>query len=199
MNRRRKQGVNYQELEDPTIITLIARADEQALGELYERYSRLVYSMALNTLGDPSLAEEVTQDVYLRVWRKAGTYRAGQGKVLTWLSSITRYRCIDVYRRQSVRPESNQISWGDNPGLDLPDGLNVETEVELSQRSETIRTAMQSLPEQQRQALAMAFFLGYSHTEIADALGQPLGTVKTRIRSAMQKLRSELDRLKPVS
>lgn len=188
--------MNYPELDDPKIIQLIAKADENALGELYDRYSRLVYSMALNTLGDPNLAEEVTQDVYLRVWRKASTYRENQSKVLTWLTSITRYRCIDIHRRRSVRPESNQISWSENPALDLPDGFNVESQVELSQRSEAIRRAMQSLPEPQRQALAMAFFLGYTHTEIAATLEQPLGTVKTRIRSGMQKLRSELNRLK---
>ena len=191
--------MNYHELDDTKIIQLIAQADDHALGELYDRYSRLVFSMALNALGDPNLAEEVTQDVYLRVWRKAGTYRENQSKVLTWLTSITRYRCIDVHRRRSVRPESNQVSWSENPALDLPDGFNVESEVELTQRSEAIRKAMHSLPEQQRQALAMAFFLGYTHTEIASTLGQPLGTVKTRIRSGMQKLRSELDRLKRTS
>ncbi len=88
--------MDYPKLDDEALLRLITRADEAALGELYDRYSRLVYSMAMNTVGDPALAEEVTQDVYLRIWNKAASYQPGQGKVTTWIASIARYRAIDV-------------------------------------------------------------------------------------------------------
>ena len=184
--------VDYKKFDDETLLRLIASAQENALGELYDRYGRLVYSMALNTVGEPTLAEEITQDVYLRVWEKAGTYRSDQGKVITWLASIARYRAIDVLRRQSVRPEGNRAILSEEDAFELPDPINTEDQVEISQRKQHIRNAIAQLPEEQRRALAMAFFQGYSHTEIAEILNEPLGTVKTRIRLAMQKLRTIL-------
>ena len=142
--------------------------------------------------GYASTAEEVTQDVFLRVWNKAETYRAEQGKVITWLSSIARYRAIDLLRRRSIRPEGNLALWVEEVGLKQPDPVDVEAEVELAQRRHRVRRAMAQLPPEQRQALAYAFFQGYSHSEIAERLREPLGTVKTRIRLAMQKLRQLL-------
>jgi len=183
--------VDYQKADDETLLQLIAQAQENALGEMYNRYGRLVFSMALNAVGDPSTAEEITQDVYLRIWHKAETYRAEQGKVITWIASIARYRSIDVLRRQSVRPEGNRAPWAEEE-LELPDPLDIEDEVEASQRRHQIRSALNQLPEEQRQALALAYLQGYTHTEIAELLGEPLGTVKTRIRLAMQKLRQML-------
>jgi RNA polymerase sigma-70 factor (ECF subfamily) len=184
--------VDYKKFDDETLLLLIASAQESALGELYDRYGRLVYSMALNTVGEPSLAEEIAQDVYLRVWNKADTYRAEQGKVITWLASITRYRAIDMLRRQSVRPEGNQATWSEEEPFEISDPSDIEELVETSQRKQRIRSAIAQLPEDQRRALALAFFQGYSHTEIAEILNEPLGTVKTRIRLAMQKLRTIL-------
>jgi RNA polymerase sigma-70 factor (ECF subfamily) len=184
--------VDYKKFDDETLLRLIASAQESALGELYDRYGRLVYSMALNTVGEPTLAEEITQDVYLRVWNKADTYRSDQGKVITWIASIARYRAIDVLRRQSVRPEGNRATWSDDEPFELPDPGDIEELVETSQRKQRIRAAIAQLPEEQRRALALAYFQGYSHTEIAEILNEPLGTVKTRIRLAMQKLRGIL-------
>lgn len=171
---------------------LIAIAQEQALGALYDRYSRLVYSMALNATGDSGLAEEITQDVFLRVWGKAETYKPEQGKVVTWMSSITRYRAIDLIRQRGIRPEGNRLDWAEDDALNLPDSVNIESEVEVSQRRQRVHKALAQLPPEQRQALAYAFFQGYSHSQIAEALREPLGTVKTRIRLAMQKLRQIL-------
>ncbi len=181
--------MDYTRLDDETLLRLIARSNEEALSCLYDRYSRLVYSVAYNTLSDPGRAEEVTQDVFERVWEKARTYSAEQGKVITWLSSISRHRSIDLYRQTRSHHEQLQVSWQEAEGIDLPDGQNVEWEVDLSQRQQRIRWAVAQLPEEQKLALGLAFFQGYSHPEIAAALSEPLGTVKTRIRLGMQKLR----------
>jgi len=184
--------MDYKKLDDPTLLRLVSQAEENALGELYDRYGRLVYSMALNAVGDPALAEEITQDVYLRIWNKATTYKVEQGKVITWVASITRYRAIDVLRRLSVRPEGNLAEWAEEEPILPPDPVDVEEQVDISERKHKIRTAVAELPEEQRQALAMSFFQGYSHAEIAEILNEPLGTVKTRIRLGMQKLRQTL-------
>jgi RNA polymerase sigma-70 factor (ECF subfamily) len=183
---------DYKKADDATLLSWIAKSEEQALSELYDRYGRLVYSMALNAVGDPAVAEEITQDVYLRIWNKVESYNAEQGKVVTWITSITRYRSIDLLRRQSVRPEGNRAPWSEEESLELPDPLNVEQEVEISQRTHLVRAALTRLPAEQREALALAYLHGYSHSEIAEQLNQPLGTVKTRIRLAMKKLREIL-------
>lgn len=186
-------AVDEQKLNDETLLYLITHAHEEALSELYDRYSRLVYSIAVNTVGDAALAEEITQDVYLRIWNKAATYNPEQGKVITWISSITRYRAIDMMRRLSVRPEGNRASWAEGEAIETPAPTDIEEEVEIADRRQQIRQAIAELPEEQRMVLSLAFFQGYSHTEIADMTNQPLGTVKTRIRLGMQKLRHSLD------
>ena len=184
--------MDYTRLNDEALLRLIVRSQEAALSELYDRYSRLVYSVALNTLGDSDRAEEVTQDVFERVWEKASTYSAEQGRVVNWLSSISRHRSIDFFRQTRSHHEELQITWQDAEEADLPDSQNVEWEVDLVQRQQRIRWAVAQLPAEQKQALGMAFFQGLSHPEIAAALGEPLGTIKTRIRLGMQKLRTLL-------
>ncbi len=184
--------MDYQNLDDEALLRLISRSHEAALSEFYDRYSRLVYSMAFNVTGDAEVAQEITQDVFLRVWEKADTYRAEQGKVATWLVSITRHRAIDLLRRARIRPEGNRAVWMDELEASLPNPTAVEGEAEQSQRQQMIRHALAQLPEEQRLALSYAFFQGYSHSEIARLLNQPLGTIKTRIRLAMQKLRQIL-------
>ncbi len=179
----------YSQLSDETLINLIAEAQENALGELYDRYSRLVYSVALGILGEPDRAEDVTQEVFERVWEKAKTYSPAAGKVVNWLASIARHRSIDLYRHARSHRETMEMSWQEAESIALTDGNNTEWEAYLEERQEVIRQAVAQLPPDQRQALGMAFFLGYSHQEIADILHEPLGTVKTRIRLAMQKLR----------
>jgi RNA polymerase sigma-70 factor (ECF subfamily) len=184
--------LDYTQLDDETLLRLIARAQEGALSALYDRYSRLVYSLALNATGDAPLAEEITQDVFLRVWDKASTYRVEQSKATTWITSITRHRAIDMLRRHKVRPEGNRAEWAAGDSPDLPNGVDVEGEVIHLQRQGSVRKAIAALPEEQRRVLAYAYFRGYSHSEIAAVLNEPLGTVKTRIRLAMQKLRQAL-------
>jgi RNA polymerase sigma-70 factor, ECF subfamily len=190
--------VDYSKLADNTLMRLMAGQQEQALSELYDRYSRLVYSLTINILIDEALAEEVTQDVFLRVWDKAGTYNSNLGKVSSWLVSIARNRAIDVYRSRRKRPEGNLAGFSIDDALDLPAPTDVEAEVELARRQQRVRRAMAQLPEAQRLALAYAYFLGYSHSQIATELNEPLGTVKTRIRMAMQSLRMLLENEKSV-
>lgn len=184
--------MDYTRLSDESLLRLIARSQESALSELYDRYGRLVYSVALNTLSDSSLAEEVTQDVFIRVWQKGSTYNVEHGRVVAWLTSIARHRSIDIYRHARSHQEHMQVSWQEAEALEPPDSINVERDVDLAQRQERIRRAVALLPAEQKQALGMSFFQGLSHQEIADALSEPLGTVKTRIRLGMQKLRTIL-------
>jgi RNA polymerase sigma-70 factor (ECF subfamily) len=181
--------MNFEKFDDESLMRLINGQDERALSELYDRYGRLVFSIGLNALGDPATAEEVTQDVFLRVWERAETYQAEQGKVVAWLARIARNRSIDLIRRRNVRPEANSVAWDDLPFDNQASENSTEQAVELNQQQERVRRAMAQLPAEQKQALALAYFQGLSHQEIADRLGQPLGTVKTRVRLAMQKLR----------
>ena len=184
--------MEYRSLDDEALIRLVVHSRPEALSELYDRYSRLVFSLALHAVGDVETAEEITQDVFFRVWEKAVTYRADQAKVTTWLTSITRYRAIDMLRRRGIRPEGNSMSWdevplGSEPSVEGPEGATTQ-----SLEGQRVRAAISALPIEQQQALSLAYFQGLSHTEIAARLDEPLGTVKTRIRLAMQKLRETL-------
>lgn len=184
--------MDYTKLNDQTLIRLIARSQENAFSELYDRYSRLVYSMALNILGEPAGAEEITQDVFIRIWENADSYKAEKAKVVTWITSMTRYRSIDVIRRKKVRPEGHTVSWDIRdmePARDQSNQTDVELQVEIIQKKQRVRKALALLPEEQRQTLSYAYFMGYTQQEIANIMGEPLGTVKTRIRLAMKKLR----------
>jgi RNA polymerase sigma-70 factor (ECF subfamily) len=186
--------MDYNALDDTALVRQIALARPEALSELYDRYARLVFSLALRTLGDSSSAEEVTQDVFLRIWQKAESYQENAGKVSTWLSSITRNRAIDVLRKRSVRPEGHLIDRED-PFFGLSfsaDGRDPEDSAGLSIEMKKVYEALNDLPPEQGQALLLAYFYGYSHSQIAEKTGEPLGTVKTRIRTGMQKLRGML-------
>jgi RNA polymerase sigma-70 factor (ECF subfamily) len=184
------------EVPDEELIDLIAHRDPDAVRVMYGRYGRMVYGLAMQVIGDAATAEEVCQDVFMRVWEKSGTYRPDRGKVVTWIARIARNRAIDVLRSQRSR------------GLDLPqpgaephEAANPESAAASpdpgdrlwqSFREQEVREAVAVLPQDQRHALSLAFFKGLTHREIAETLGEPLGTVKTRIRDAMVKLRSSL-------
>jgi len=184
--------VNRAGSDDLDLIRAIQKGGEAALGELYDRYGRLIYSLAVRMVGEHTLAEEITQDVFVLVWNKAHTYQPDLGKVATWLTSIARNRTIDMLRRQKVRPEGHRAEWTDGVSPDLKDDPKLEIQVEQEQGKHRLRSAMASLPVEQQKVLALAYFGGLSHQEIADTLGEPLGTVKTRLRLGMQKLRSLL-------
>jgi RNA polymerase sigma factor (sigma-70 family) len=185
--------MDYTALDDEALLRLIIHQQTDALSALYDRYGRLVYSLAFQMMGDVAAAEEVTQDVFFRVWEKAHTYRADQARVSTWITSITRYRSIDLLRRRGTRPDHTSLAWDDLPLNVTPvaEG-NPEDITELSMMQKRVRDAIATLPAEQKKVLALAFLKGLTHSEIAELLGDPLGTVKTRIRAGMQKLKDLL-------
>jgi RNA polymerase sigma-70 factor (ECF subfamily) len=181
-----------QHLDDPDLIELTAQRNEQALAELYDRYHRLIFSVAINIVGSHEEAEEITLDVFTRVWEKAHTYQPERAKVNTWLTRMARNRAIDVLRRENVRPMKHSISWADTSSEPATKGRSPEAAAHEEDQKQRVRKAIATLPDKQKEVLALAYFKGYSHSEIASALELPLGTVKGRIRSAMQKLRTLL-------
>lgn len=188
-----KSSEDYAGYSDETLIRLIAQSHEQALAQLYDRYNRLIFSLSLAIVNDRGTAEEITLDVFLRVWQKAGTYRAEQAKVSTWLTHIARHHSIDVLRRRGARLDQSALHWEDgipNIGSSQPDP---QESAELSMRRERIQAALAQLPDEQRQALVLAYFGGYTQSQIAELLRQPLGTIKTRLRLAVQKVREFLN------
>ena len=184
--------LDYSTLDDEALIRLIVHARAEALSELYDRYGRLVFSLAFNSVGDRATAEEITQDVFLRVWQRARQYRADRGKVSTWLTGITRHRAIDQLRRRGSRPEQYSVAWAEiSPGAE-PAVNGPEQSAALVMERARVRAAIDLLSEEQQRVLALACFQGFSQSQIAEALGLPLGTVKTRLRLGMQKLRDTL-------
>ena len=190
--------MDYSTLDDKRLMTAIGLGRPEALNELYQRYHRLVFSLAVNIISDRATAEEITLDVFTRVWEKAETYRSDQARVSTWLTSITRYRAIDLLRRRNSRPDHRSVSWTEVSADIASDTVdNPEELTELAIRRQAIQAALAELPPEQKEVLALAYFKGYSHSQIAEALNQPLGTVKTRVRLAMQKLRQSLSEQQP--
>jgi len=175
-------------LTDGDLLEAIARGDEHSLASLYDRYHRLAFSLALRVVNDRGRAEDVVQDAFLSVWRKAGSYSAGRGSVKTWLTSIVRNRAIDVVRARRGSDGDDEVVL-----LGLRDSSpSVVEQVTASLDRDTVRAAITVLPVEQRNAIAMAYFEGRSHSEIACMTGLPLGTVKSRIRLGMHRLRDEL-------
>ncbi len=170
---------------DEALVLRLARGDVGALEELYSRYARPVFSLALRILGDTADAEEATQDVFERVWRHAPSFDAERGRFGTWLMSMTYHVAVDRVRKRNRRPQSVDAAVGERLQA-LPDARQDVSETTLRNLdAQTVRTALRSLPEPQKQAIELAFFGGMSHLEIAAALGDPLGTVKARIRRGM--------------
>jgi len=151
-----------------------------------------VFSLALHIVGDSASAEEITQDVFMRVWKKAKSYDVTRAQVTTWLTRIARNRSIDVLRHRQARADYQTIDWDGLPSEIMLEEKNPEMMTLHTLRRQQVQTALQQLPESQREPLFLAYFYGLSQREIADYLEQPLGTVKTRIRLGMQKLRTLL-------
>ena len=175
-------------LDDATLVRRVQERDERAIEELVRRYDRPLFSFAYRVLRDDRLAQDVVQDVFLTLWRDAGRYDPARGAVSSWLLTMTRFKAIDVVRREAgVRRRTVEVD------LSLePSGLDVHEEAWLRARSDRVRAALSELNEAQRQAVTLAFFEGLTHPEVAAALSLPLGTVKTRIRDGLLRLRREL-------
>ena len=184
-------NVNGSNAEDAALIRRMVDADETALGALYDRWVRSLYSLVLHLLRDPDEAEDVVEETFWQAWRKAGSYEPSKGAVSTWLLTIGRRKALDRLRARKRNREdtiNGESTFDDLPSRS-PDPAN---EAEGSELRENIRAALQELPPEQREVLELGYFSGLSQAEIADATGQPLGTIKTRMRLAMQKLRGPL-------
>lgn len=172
------------------LIKRIAGGDQSALATLYDTTNRLVYGLILRVLGDVSAAEEVLLDVYTQVWRQAVNYDTRRGTPLAWLTTIARSRAIDRLRSgwQDQQRKESLDALGDAPA----GAANPEETTVASERQRFVRAALQSLTPEQREVIELAYYSGLSHSEIAAKLNQPLGTVKTRTRLGMIKLRETL-------
>lgn len=177
---------------DEEIMALVAAGDNAALGVLYDRYGASVFSLALRVLSDRQVAEELVQETFVRVWRQSSSYEAIRGALASWILGIVRNLAIDELRRRSARP---QAAIGDvTERLALVESAHDDPaeQVDARIRHETVTGALNQLPRAQREVLELAYFGGLSQSEIAARLGDPLGTVKTRMRLGLQKLRSIL-------
>ncbi len=167
--------------EDASLLDRVRRGDETAMATLYDRYSKIVYSVALRVLREPASAEDVLQEIFMQVWRSPGSFLETRGSLGGWLSVVARNRSIDNLRRRRPTDQVEEIA--------LASPFNLADEAERNIMMERARAAVVLLPAEQRKTLEMAFFDGLTHTEIAEITGDPLGTVKTRIRSALLAVR----------
>ena len=177
---------NADALADVAILGRIALRDAQALSELYDRHSRLLFTVISRIVRDRAHAEEVLQEVFLSIWTKAATYTPALGLPIGWLVRLARNRAIDQFRNAAVRART-----ADTFEPAAPD--NPEQLASRNEERRRVRAALELLPREQRQLIEDAYFRGMTHSELAEAFGLPLGTVKTRVRAAMQALRRQLD------
>ncbi|MGE3510218.1 MAG: RNA polymerase sigma factor, partial [Vicinamibacterales bacterium] len=182
-------------LSDPDLLRQVVRRDERALSLLYDRHSRLVYGVLLRMLGRSSDAEDVLQEVFVRVWSRADTYESSLGSPAAWLTRIARNRAIDRLRAKRVRRDVDAVPSDESRDAGHPEPSTMvtpEAAMQLAAMAERVRGALQSLPEGQRLLIEAAFLDGYTHAELAERFGVPLGTVKARIRNGLLALRSQL-------
>jgi RNA polymerase sigma-70 factor (ECF subfamily) len=175
--------------DDQVLIAAISRGDSTALEVLYDRYSTVVYRMALRILKNREQAEDVVQEVFWRVWRRSGSFERERGRVAQWIFGIAHNLCIDELRRLRARPTPVYENV-DHPVIQqlTDDQIDVPATAWASEQRRTIVEALDYLPPPQRQAIELAYFSGLSHQEIATRLNRPLGTIKTRVRLGLQKL-----------
>jgi RNA polymerase sigma-70 factor (ECF subfamily) len=173
------------QMEDAELLEAVALQDQTAMAALFDKYSRLVYSIALRVLREPGLAEDVMQEVLLQVWRQPGGFVSQRGSLGAWLAVVARNRSIDVIRRRAhLTPLEDLV---------LPEPKNLQRAVEENHLMDQVRVAVDTLPKEQQAPLHMAYFEGLTHTEISERTGTPLGTVKTRIRTALTTVRRALE------
>jgi RNA polymerase sigma-70 factor (ECF subfamily) len=166
---------------DATLVSAIRAGDEQAMVQLYDRCAPIVYSVALRILRDSAAAEDILQDVFMQLWRNPDAFDASRGSLPGWLAVIARNRAIDSLRKRRAETDISEVVVSIEPDL--------VSEAEWNRALEKIRSALGRMPGPQRSALEMAFFEGLTHSEIAAKTGEPLGTIKTRIRAGLVSLR----------
>ena len=182
-------------LDDMELVERVAQGDENALGLLYDRFGQAVYSLCLRIVRDSSTAEELTQEVFVRLWRSAASFEPARGRVNSWLLRIAHNLTLNELRRRQSRPLVAPNSDWTTVGAELADtseDSDPAAATDQRERAEEVRRALNQLPAPQRRAIELAFFGGLSQVEVAAALGEPLGTVKSRIRVGMRRLRELL-------
>ena len=189
MDRLSAGAATWSGPSDDELLAAVGRREEAAVATLYDRYGKLAFSVAYRILGDQGAAEDVVQEAFLSVWRRAASFQPGRGSVRTWLLSIVHHRAIDRLRgtagrarRDTALDEVDRVAALDDPWRD----------VELTLQRDVLRKGLATLPEEQRRTIELAYFGGYTQTEIAGTMGVPVGTVKGRMRSGLQKLRALL-------
>lgn len=180
---------------DRSLLARVALADERALAELYDRYARLAFSLAIAVVGDAADAEEVVSDAFAQLWRSASSFDAERGSVMAWVVTIVRTRALDrlrAQRRRSRAIERSTILSEDGAGPLVPEAQLAERATELTEARALVTRALDGLPPTQRRVIELAYFGGLSQSEIAEQLSEPLGTVKTRMRGGMERMRTLL-------
>lgn len=182
------------EAED--LLERAARGDRDAVMSLYDRFAPVLLAVAMRIAGGRAEAEDIVQEVFARAWREAATFDRARGSAVAWLVTLTRNRAIDAVRSRKRRTRHEDDQTREEPAV-APPSSTPELAVVDAERAAAVRVALESLRPEQRQVLELAYFSGLSHSEIAERLGQPLGTVKTRIAQAVKRLRDELSRFSP--
>ena len=175
-------------LSDEALVALVARRDEAALAALYDRFGRIAYGLALRVVRDRSLAEDAVQEAFMTVWRSADRYVAERAKASSWILTFVHRRAVDLVRREERRRAEPLESAPEEAAAPSP-----EEEAWLRLQRERVQRALRLLPDQQREALELAYFGGFTQSELAERLGQPLGTIKSRMFAGLARLRELLE------
>jgi RNA polymerase sigma-70 factor (ECF subfamily) len=173
-------------LSDEALVALLARSEQSALAELYDRYGRIAYGLALRVLRDEALAEDAVQEGFLAVWRTAARFMPERGKASTWILTLVHRRAVDVVRREERR-RADSLEHTPEQG-----GGDVHEDAWLRLQRERVQEALKQLPDPQREALELAYYGGFSQSELAERLGQPIGTIKSRMFTGLARLRELL-------
>jgi RNA polymerase sigma factor (sigma-70 family) len=173
-------------LSDEALVALVARADDSALAELYDRFGHVAYGLALRVVRDPALAEDAVQEAFLAVWRSAARFVPERAKASTWILTVVHRRAVDIVRREEPR-RTEPLEAAPQPSANL-----TEDEAWLRLQRTRVQEALRKLPDQQREALELAYFGGFTQSELADRLGEPLGTIKSRMFTGLARLRELL-------
>jgi RNA polymerase sigma factor (sigma-70 family) len=173
-------------LSDEALVALVARADDSALAELYDRFGHVAYGLALRVVRDPALAEDAVQEAFLAVWRSAARFVPERAKARTWILTVVHRRAVDIVRREEPR-RTEPLEAAPQPSANL-----TEDEAWLRLQRTRVHEALRKLPDQQREALELAYFGGFTQSELADRLGEPLGTIKSRMFTGLARLRELL-------
>jgi RNA polymerase sigma-70 factor (ECF subfamily) len=170
-------------LSDEALVALVARGEDAALGELYDRYGRTAYGLALRVLRDPALAEDAVQDAFVTLWRSARRFVPERARASTWLLTLVHRRAVDIVRREERR-RTEPIESAPEPASET----GAEADALLGFERDRVQAALARLPDRQREALELAYFGGFTQAELADRLGEPLGTIKSRMFTGLRTL-----------